>query len=267
MKRILFTLLVLFLAAVCVFGEAGRLRMSTTTSTENSGLLTVMLPAFERMTGLKVDVIAVGTGKALALGEHGDVDAVLVHAREAEDAFVAKGFGVNRRDVMHNDFIILGPKEDPAGIRGMKDAGAALKRISGKQASFISRGDNSGTHLKEKQLWKEAGIQPAGRWYKEAGQGMGAVLIMANDMQGYTLADRGTYLAMRDKLQLSILVEGDPRLFNPYGIIAVNPKRYPSINHDGAMKLIDFITSKTGQEIIASYKVNGEILFFPDALK
>jgi tungstate transport system substrate-binding protein len=265
MKRGLLIVAALLIAAALLPADTARLRLSTTTSTENSGLLAVMLPPFEQRTGMKVDVIAVGTGKALALGENGDVDVVLVHARELEDKFVADGYGVNRRDVMHNDFIILGPASDPAGIAGLKDAAAALKRIAQAQDSFISRGDGSGTHVKEKELWQAAALTPSGRWYKEAGQGMGAVLTMADNLQAYALADRGTYLAMRDKLSLRILVEGDPRLFNPYGIIAVNPKKFPYVNYDGAMRLIAWFTSAEGQELIASYKIGGEVLFFPDA--
>jgi tungstate transport system substrate-binding protein len=246
--------------------QSGRLRLATTTSTENSGLLAALLPPFEAKTGFRVDVIAVGTGQALRLGEAGDVDVVLVHARQLEDRFVADGYGVNRRDVMHNDFIIIGPPSDPASVRGMRDTAAALKRIAEKRATFVSRGDNSGTHVKEQSLWNAAGLNPSGRWYREAGQGMGPVITMSNDLQGYTLADRGTYLSMRDKVQLSILVQGDPRLFNPYGIIAVNPKRFAHVHYFEAMQLIAWVTSVEGQKIIADYKVRGEVLFFPDAV-
>ncbi len=266
MKKAIGIALALCLVTVFLPAQSGRLRLATTTSTENSGLLAVLLPPFEAKTGLKVDVIAVGTGQALKLGEGGDVDVVLVHARALEDKFVADGYGVNRRDVMHNDFIIIGPPSDPAGVRGMGDAAAALKRIADKQAIFVSRGDNSGTHVKEQSLWKEAGLTPSSRWYREAGQGMGPVITMSNDLQGYTLADRGTYLSMKDKVRLSILVEGDPRLFNPYGIIAVNPERFPHVNYLAAMRLIAWMTSAEGQKIIAEFKVGGEVLFFPDAV-
>ena len=276
MKKVALILVGLSLAAAVLPAQQGRLRLSTTTSTDNSGLLAVLLPPFEAKTGLKVDVIAVGTGQALKLGEAGDVDVTLVHARGLEDKFVADGYGVNRRDVMHNDFIILGPAagpagsdpagSDPAGVRGMKDGVAALRRIAERQAVFVSRGDNSGTHVMEKDLWKAAGLSPSGRWYREAGQGMGPVITMANDLQGYTLADRGTYLAMKDKVRLAILVEGDPRLFNPYGIIAVNPARFPHVDYFGAMQLIAWMTSVEGQKIIAGFKVGGEMLFFPDAV-
>jgi tungstate transport system substrate-binding protein len=246
--------------------QSGRLRLATTTSTENSGLLAVLLPPFEAKTDLKVDVIAVGTGQALRLGRAGDVDIVLVHARQLEDEFVADGYGVNRRDVMHNDFIVIGPASDPAGIGGMGDCAAALKRIADRGETFVSRGDNSGTHVKEQSLWRAAGPNPTGRWYREAGQGMGPVITMAGDMQGYTLADRGTYLSMKDKIQLRVLVEGDPRLFNPYGIIAVNPDRFPHVAYFEAMQLIAWMTSVEGQEIIGNYKVQGDALFYPDTV-
>jgi tungstate transport system substrate-binding protein len=266
MKKALLFLVALGLVAAALPADEGRLRLSTTTSTENSGLLAVLLPPFEAKSGLKVDVIAVGTGQALKLGEAGDVDVTLVHARALEDKFVADGYGVNRRDVMHNDFVIIGPAADPAGVRGMKDAVAALKQIASRQATFVSRGDNSGTHVMEKNLWQAAGVTPAGRWYREAGQGMGPVITMSNDLQSYTLADRGTYLSMKSKVRLPILVEGDLRLFNPYGIIAVNPDRFPHVNYFGAMQLIAWMTSVEGQEIIGDFKVGGEVLFFPDAV-
>lgn len=248
------------------FSEA-RLRMSTTTSTEQSGLLSALLPPFEKANNVKVDVIAVGTGKSLKLGENGDVDVVFVHARPAEDKFVADGFGVDRRDVMYNDFILVGPKDDPAGIKDSKSAAEAFKKLSGGKADFISRGDDSGTHQKEKEIWKLAGITPQGKWYVEAGQGMGPVLQMAFDKKGYTLSDRGTFLAYEGKTDLGILFEGDKSLFNPYGIIAVNPKKHPGVNYDLAKKFIDYVTGPEGQKIIAGYNVNGKQLFFPDAKK
>ncbi len=262
--------LVLALALVAGWvGSAGaecRIRMSTTTSTENSGLLARLLPPFEETWGCRVDVIAVGTGKALRLGANGDVDVVLVHARPAEDKFVADGYGVNRRDVMHNDFVVLGPADDPAGVRGSGSAAEALRRIARAEASFVSRGDDSGTHKKEKSLWAAVGLEPGGAWYKEAGQGMGAVLRMADELGAYTLSDRGTYLAFREKLGLRIVYEGDPALANPYGIIAVNPARYPDANYEGAMCLIGYITGPRGQRIIKQFKKGGEQLFFPDAI-
>lgn len=241
-----------------------RIRMATTTSTENSGLLYVLLPPFEKMFDVKVDVIAVGTGKALKLGENGDVDVVFVHAREAEDEFVRKGFGVNRRDVMYNDFIIVGPKEDPAGIRG-DDAVKALKKIIRKKWFFTSRGDESGTHKKEEKLWGLAGIKPKGRWYLETGQGMGLTLQIADEKRAYCLVDRGTYIAYEKKVDLSILCEGDERLFNPYGIIAINPDRHPHVKYIHAMALIGWITSPEGRRIISEFKIEGKALFHPSA--
>jgi len=263
MKRIFVA--VAFLASVFPAFAQQVLKMSTTTSTDNSGLLGYLLPAFEARSGMKVQVIAVGTGKALELAKNGDVDVTLVHARPAEDKFVAEGHGVNRRDVMYNDFIIVGPAGDPAGIKGGKDVLAAFKTIEQRHAKFISRGDNSGTDLMEKAYWKELGIQPSGSSYLSAGLGMGAVLNMAAELNAYTLTDRATYGAYRAKTGLAIMVEGDPRMFNPYGIIAVNPARHPGINYKGAMQLIDWITSEEGQKKIASFKVDGQQLFFPSA--
>ena len=257
-----------FLAAmICSAHAETRLRMSTTTSTEDSGLLNVLLPPFEKAQGVKVDVISVGTGKALKLGENGDVDVVLVHARPAEDKFVAQGFGVDRRDVMYNDYVIVGPKSDPAGVKQAKTVLEAFKIIAQGKAPFISRGDESGTHQMEKSLWKKAGIIPQGTWYVEAGQGMGAVLQMAFDKKGYTLSDRGTYIAQEGKLDMAIVFEGDKDIFNPYGIIAVNPAKHPKTQYELAKKFIDYVTSPEGQKIIADYKMNGKQLFFPSAAK
>ena len=239
-----------------------RLRMSTTTSTENSGLLSVLLPPFEKECGCKVDVVAVGTGKALKLGEAGDVDVVFVHARKLEDRFVANGFGVNRRDVMYNDFVLVGPADDPAGVGRTQSATEAFRAISMKGSPFISRGDESGTHQKEKEIWASAGIVPKGAWYVEAGQGMGEVLTMADQKRGYTLSDRGTYIAFRKKSGLVILRQGDGNLWNPYGIIAVNPKKHAHVKYDLALKLIGFVTGPEGRSIIAGFKVDGEPLFF-----
>jgi tungstate transport system substrate-binding protein len=239
------------------------IKMSTTTSTENSGLLKQLLPAFEARSGYKVHVISVGTGKALEMAKNGDVDVTLVHARPLEDKFVAEGHGVNRRDVMYNDFIIVGPSADPAGVKGSRDVIAAMKKIAASNIKFISRGDNSGTDLMEKNYWKVAGIRPAGSNYVSAGLGMGEVLTMASQIGAYTLTDRATYGAYRAKTGLAIAVEGDAKMFNPYGIIAVNPARYKDINYKGAMALIEWITSDEGQKAIASYKVDGQQLFFP----
>jgi tungstate transport system substrate-binding protein len=244
-----------------------RLKLATTTSTENSGLLAELLPPFERSTGIRVDVIAVGTGKALRLGRSGDVDAVLVHARESENAFVAEGYGVNRRDVMHNDFVLLGPPADPAGIRGGRDAASALRALAEKGALFVSRGDDSGTHKNERRLWREAGMTPAWEGYLETGQGMGASLVVADEKRAYCLADRGTFLAFRDKVELNVLVEGDPDLHNPYGIIAVNPGRHPGVKYRQAMRLIAWVTSPEGAEIIGSFRLGGEVLFHPAGIR
>ena len=247
-------------------GLTGPLRLATTTSTENSGLLAVLIPPFEKRFGIEVDVIAVGTGKALKLGENGDVDIVLVHARQAEDDFVKAGWGVNRRDVMYNDFIIIGPASDPAGIRGMADAAKALSKLAKKKAVFVSRGDESGTHKKELALWKAAGRKPGGDAYLETGQGMGHTLNIADEKQGYCLVDRGTYLAFSRKIDLEILVEGDKRLYNPYGIIAVNPARHDHARYISAMAFIGWVTSVEGQRIVDRFRRKGKRLFFPMAV-
>lgn len=241
----------------------GSLRLATTTSTENSGLLRFLVPRFEAASGLKVQVISVGTGKAMRLGENGDVDVVLVHSRPDEDRFVAQGFGVNRQDVMYNDFIVVGPKADPAKVAGMRDVLAAFRRIFDAKAVFVSRGDDSGTDKMEKGYWEALGRRPEGRQYLAAGQGMGEVLTMADNLGGYTLSDRATYGAYRARIDLEILVEGDRRLFNPYGVIAVNPARYPDGNHRGATQLIEWLTGPEGRKAIADFRVNGEQLFFP----
>ncbi len=253
---------VLLVLAAMPAGAEERLRMSTTTSTENSGLLAVLLPPFEKQCGCKVDVVAVGTGKALKLGEAGDVDVVFVHARTLEDKFVAAGYGIDRRDVMYNDFVVLGPAADPAGVRKTASAPEAFRAIAAKEIPFISRGDESGTHVKEKEIWAAAGIAPKGAWYIEAGQGMGEVITMATQKRGYTLADRGTYIAFRKKTDLVVVREGDKNLWNPYGIIAVNPKKHPHVKYALATKLIEFVTGPEGRALIAGYKVGGEQLFF-----
>lgn len=243
-----------------------RIKLATTTSTDNSGLLADILPAFTQTTGIGIDVIAVGTGKALALGQNGDVDVVLVHAPSRELEFVESGFGVNRRSVMHNDFVFLGPPDDPAGIAGTSDAAAALSKIASSESLFISRGDDSGTHAKERSLWADAAVTEGGDWYSEAGQGMGAVMTIASESQGYTLADRGTWLSMKDKLDLEVMSEGDPRLFNPYGVIAVNPDLHSHVEYLESMVFIAWLTSIEGQSQIGNYLVNGEVLFIPDAV-
>jgi len=243
------------------------LKLSTTTSTENSGLLKAILPEFEAKTHIKVHVISVGTGKALELAKNGDVDVTLVHARAAEDKFVAEGHGIHRRDVMYNDFIIVGPVEDPAALKGSKDVIAAFKKLVASKAKFISRGDNSGTDQMEQAYWKEAGVKPAGSAYVSAGLGMGEVLTMAAQMQAYTLTDRATYAAYKAKTGLAVQVEGDPKMYNPYGIIAVNPAKYKDINIRGADSLIEWMTSPEGQKKIAEFKVDGQQLFFPSYKK
>lgn len=263
MKHRIITIVTVALFLFAQGAAAERLRMSTTTSTENSGLLKVLLPPFEKQNNCQVDVIAVGTGKALKLGEAGDVDVVLVHARTLEEKFVADGFGGNRQDVMYNDFVILGPAADPAGVKGTKTAAGALAKIAEKQAPFVSRGDESGTHQKEKELWQAAGGIPRAAWYVEAGQGMGEVIVMATEKQGYTLADRGTYNAFKKaKTDLTIVFDGEQGLFNPYGVIAVNPQKHPHVKYELAMKFIDYITGPAGQKIIADYQIDGDPIFF-----
>ena len=241
------------------------LRLSTTTSTDNSGLLASLLPAFEASNKLRVHVISVGTGKALELAKNGDVDVTLVHARASEDKFVADGFGIDRRDVMYNDFIVVGPDSDPAHIRGGHDVHAAFRRIAATGAKFISRGDNSGTDQMERGYWRAIGSTPWGPAYLSAGVGMAAALGMASELQAYTLTDRATFGALRSRFGLAIMVEGDPRMFNPYGIIAVNPVRHKGVNYRGARQLIDWITSSEAQALIAAFKPSGQQLFFPAA--
>jgi len=239
-----------------------RVRLATTTSTENSGLLAYLLPFFTEDTGYTVDVVAVGTGAAIKLGENADADVLLVHARALEDAYMKAGHGGERRDVMYNDFIIVGPKADPAGLAGAKDTKAAFSTIATAQTAFVSRGDKSGTHVMELSIWKSIGVTPAGTWYKEAGQGMEQCIIMADGMQGYTLTDRATWVAVKDKTSLAISYEGDPALFNPYGVITVNPAKNTAINAFGAKAFLEWITSERGQKLVESFKLGGETMFF-----
>jgi tungstate transport system substrate-binding protein len=249
-------------------GGQNHLVLATTTSTQDSGLLDVLIPLFEQDSGAKVDVIAVGTGQALQLGKDGNADVLMVHARAQEDAFMAAGDGVRREDVMYNDFVVVGPPSDPATIKGMTSAVEAFKTIADLKAPFISRGDKSGTNTKELAIWKEAGIEPSGDWYISAGQGMGEVLTMADEQQAYTLSDRATYLARtKQGTDLVILVEGDSILFNPYGVIAVNPAKNPNIQADLANKFIDWIISVPVQEKIAEFgKADfGQSLFTPSS--
>ena len=262
-RRVFLYLLVLALPIAVSAGET--LRLATTTSTYETGLLDHILPAFEQAHDCKVHVISVGTGKAMQIARNGDVDIILVHARKAEDAFVAEGYGVNRRDVMYNDFLILGPAADPAGIAGLRDAKVALKRILASEQTFISRGDDSGTHKKEKYLWAKVGCSPGGSWYLEAGQGMSATLRMADEKNGYVMVDRATYLFNRKKIRLKPLVEGDPNLSNPYGIIAVSPYRYGHVEYKLSMALIAWMTSPECQEEIGDYTLEGTPLYHPSA--
>ena len=243
------------------------IRMATTTSTEASGLLAVILPQFEAKYGGKVRVVAVGSGAAMKIGESGDADVLLVHARALEDKFMAAGFGGERRDVMYNDFVLVGPARDPAALRGGRDALEAIKKIAASGAKFISRGDESGTHEMEKSYWKSAAIEPKGGWYVSAGQGMGPVLTMAGELNAYALTDRATYAAYRDRTGLQVLVEGDARMFNPYGVITINPQRYTNLNHAGAQAFAAWITSAEGQAAVAAFKINGVQMFFPNARK
>lgn len=263
-RRLRLLLLPLLLGAlVATGGHARDLRLATTTSTDNSGLLRAILPIFEHQHGIKVHVVPVGTGKALKLAENGDVDLVLVHDRRAEDAFVANGYGIHRRDVMYNDFVLVGPANDPAHLRGGRDVLQALRRIASQSARFVSRGDDSGTDRMEQSYWQALGIAPKNAsWYVAAGLGMGEVLTMSGEMQAYTLSDRATYATYRARTGLEILVQGDPRMFNPYGVIAVNPQRYPDIRFADAMALIEWLTSAAGRSSISAFRPNGEQLFF-----
>lgn len=257
-------LAVLFTVCHAVAGPR-TLRLATTTSTYETGLLDRIFQQFEQKHDVKIHVISVGTGKAIKLGENGDVDIILVHARKAEDEFVRDGYGVNRRDVMYNDFLFLGPRNDPAGIKGLKDTAEALKRIARTQQMFVSRGDNSGTHKKEKLLWACAGLTPKGNWYLEAGQGMAATLRMADEKNAYVMVDRATYLFNRDDLRLVTVVEGNKSLFNPYGVIAVSPYRHKHAKYELAMALIGWLTSPRCQDMIADYKKSGSKLYHPNA--
>ena len=244
-----------------------RLRLATTTSTENSGLLRVLHPPFEAQYNVRVDVIAVGTGKALRLGENGDVDVLMVHAPAAEQDFINNGFGSARLPVMHNDFVLLGPPHDPAGIRAVDNITEALRRLAAGNVDFISRGDDSGTHKKELALWRAAGLEPGGPRYLSVGQGMGTVIKITDDKQAYTLSDRGSYLAFQGKIDLRILHAGDAALYNPYHVILLNKERHPHVKSALAQRYADFVRSAEGQGIIAGFTVGGEQLFYPDVVK
>lgn len=249
-------------------GAAEFIVVQSTTSTQNSGLLDYILPKFTARTGIEVRVVAVGTGQALKNARNGDGDVLLVHARPSEEKFVADGYGVKRSDLMYNDFVIVGPRSDPVGVRGMDDAPAALARIANARATFTSRGDDSGTHKQELRLWKQTGVDPvsaSGDWYRETGSGMGATLNTAAGMGAYTMSDRATWIAFKNKGDLKILVEGDKRLFNQYGIILVNPDKHRHVQAKAGQALIDWLLSDEGQAAIASYRMDGQQLFFPNA--
>ena len=242
--------------------------VASTTSTEQSGLFAYLLPLFEKKTGIEVRVVALGTGQALDLARRGDADVALVHARAAEEKFIAEGEGVTRIPVMYNDFVLIGPKSDPAKVAGGKDIVAALKTIASAKAAFVSRGDRSGTHMAELDLWKAAGVdldKAKGPWYRDTGQGMGPALNTAASMNAYILADRGTWLAFKNRADLAIVVEGDKRLFNQYGVILVNPEKHPKVKKELGQAFIDWLVSPGGQAAIASYRIGGEQLFFPNA--
>jgi len=269
MKKIV--LLLTLLLTLSLLGSAfaqSEIICASTTSTENSGLFGYILPQFEKKTGIKVKVVARGTGAAIEMGKRGDADVAFVHAKEQELKAVEEGFFVDRQDVMYNDFVVIGPTDDPAKIKGMKSAAEALKKIAGT-SSFVSRGDNSGTNTKELSLWKKVGIEPKGqKWYLEVGQGMEKTQRIANEKRAYTLTDRGTWLATKDKdkLEMIIVLEGDPVLFNQYGVMAVNPEKHKHVKYKEAMEFVNWLISKEGQQAIASFKdKNGNALFIPNA--
>jgi tungstate transport system substrate-binding protein len=268
MRKTIIFALALILVGTTAFAET-RIRMASTTSTQNSGLFEYLLPLFEKKTGIKIDVVAVGTGAAIEIGKRGDADVVFVHAREQELKAVDEGFFVNRHDVMYNDFVVIGPSDDPAKIRGIKSAADAFKKISESGSSFVSRGDKSGTHTKELSLWKKAGIEPAGKkWYLEVGQGMEKTQRIADEKLAYTLTDRGTWLATKDKdkLDMVVVLEGDPALFNQYGVMAANPEKSKTVKYKEAMEFVNWIISKEGQGAIAAFKdKNGNPLFIPNS--
>jgi len=248
------------------FAQEKSIVVASTTSTEQSGLFAYLLPIFKSKSGIDVKVVAVGTGQALDIGRRGDADVVFVHDKPAEEQFVAEGFSTKRYEVMYNDFILIGPKNDPAKIAGGKDINEALQKIAASQSPFISRGDKSGTNAAELRYWKNAGINPAGEaWYKETGSGMGPALNTASAMNAYILADRGTWLSFKNRGDLIIVVEGDRKLFNQYGVMLVNPERFPQVKKVLGQTLIAWLISKDGQSAIASYKIDGEQLFFPNA--
>ncbi|MCC5811717.1 MAG: substrate-binding domain-containing protein [Ectothiorhodospiraceae bacterium] len=267
MRRVFLVSLILVVTLVLGPAKASDqyITLASTTSTEQSGLFRHIVPTFREATGIDVRVVAVGTGQALNIGRRGDADALLVHDRLAEERFVDDGYGLDRRDVMYNDFILIGPESDPADVAGVDSVLDAFRRIAGAGASFASRGDDSGTHRKERQIWSEAGIEPAGRWYRELGSGMGAALNTAAGMDAYVLADRASWLSFRNRQELTLLHEGDDALFNPYGSILVHPDRHRSVKADLARQWHEWLVSEEGQKAIASFKVRDEQLFFPYA--
>jgi len=266
-RRFILTAALLIIALPALAQERS-ITVASTTSTEQSGLFSHILPVFKRESGITVRVVALGTGQALDVGRRGDADVVFVHDRTAEQRFVGEGFGGPRRHVMFNDFVVIGPGTDPAGVRGLRDTAEALRRIAVARAPFVSRGDRSGTHAVELRLWQQAGVDPVagrGAWYREVGQGMGPALNTAAAQNAYILADRGTWLSFRNRQDLRIVVEGDARLFNQYGVMLVNPQRHPAVKAADGQRFIDWILSPAGQAAIAGYQINGEQLFFPNA--
>ncbi len=256
------------LPAIALHGAAAQekfITVASTTSTEASGLFEYLLPTFKEKTGIEVRVVAQGTGQALETATKGDADVVFVHAPAAEKKFVEEGWGVQRNEVMYNDFVVVGPVSDPAGVKGSSDVAAALKAIAEKQASFASRGDDSGTHKKELELWKDAGVEPSGDWYKSTGSGMGATLNTAAQLPAYALTDRATWISFENKGDLAIAVEGDKKLFNQYGVILVNPQKHPHVKVAEGQAFIDWLLSDDGQEVIAGYKIGDQQLFYPNA--
>lgn len=265
---------ILLIAMIMLSGTSGvyagtRIRCATTTSTQNSGLFDSIVPLFEEKTGIRVDVVAVGTGAAIEIGKRGDADVVFVHAKELELKAVEQGYFVDRKDVMYNDFVLIGPPDDPAGIKGIQSASDAFRKIADKEFPFVSRGDTSGTHMKELSVWKKADLIPAGKkWYLEVGQGMAKTQRVANEKRAYTLTDRGTWLALkdRDNLEMDVLLDGDPSLFNQYGAMAVNPDRHSHVRYEEAKKFIHWMVSEEGQQAISDFKdKRGNRLFTPNA--
>ena len=262
--RCLFALLV----ATSAQAQQRYITVASTTSTEQSGLFKHLLPIFEKKSGIQVRVVALGTGQALDMGRRGDADVVFVHAKPLEEKFIADGQGVKRYEVMYNDFVLIGPRSDPARVAGSKDVLEAFRKVRDAKAPFVSRGDKSGTHFAELEIWKAAGVdieKEKGSWYRDTGQGMGPALNTASGMNAYILADRGTWLSFKNRGELAILVEGDKRLFNQYGIILVNPAKHPNVKQDLGQQFIDWVISREGQQAIAEYKINGQQLFFPNA--